>query len=304
MTDFFDGVTSITRIHIWYLDLAEYIKKITGGDSTAASLLKYYLSPNKQQSDSLKNNECLKILDNGVNINTTGTYVLSSGFLEKTKKQSNYFSILQNEFIPVFFSEQDKNKGILKRLKDNNKDTNFAMSWADSLGFPLIETGLILKKLDDYFDKIPEQSDDVLQKASEDDQDKFDVFVALHNYTVNAEVRINVTYNNFSKTRVSADNNIKLVSYLGSIESWKSIFIDYYDFNKDVGFTLPNPDYTGNKSSTGKIHPELKKVDFRQLNHSPLVKMIDAGLAKPFYIYGECEETDTRLLIKNKEIKR
>ena len=89
MTDFFDGVTSITRIHRWYLDLAEYIKKITGGDSTAASLLKYYLSPNKQQSDSLKNNECLKILDNGVNINTTGTYVLSSGFLEKTKKQSN-----------------------------------------------------------------------------------------------------------------------------------------------------------------------------------------------------------------------
>lgn len=27
MADFFDGVTNLTRIHKWYLDLAEYIKK-------------------------------------------------------------------------------------------------------------------------------------------------------------------------------------------------------------------------------------------------------------------------------------
>lgn len=304
MADFFDGITSITRIHKWYLDLAEYIKKITGGNSTAANLLKYYLSPNEQSSDVLKNTKCLTILDNGGNVYTTGTYVLSSEFLEKTKEQSNYFSVLQNKFIPVFFSERDKNKGILKRLKDDNNDTTFVMNWAESLGFPFVETGLILQKLNYYFDEISNNNDDILKKIPKKEQDKFDVFVGLHNYTVNAEIKMNVTYSNFSKAKVSNDNSIKLISYLGSIKSWKSIFIDYYDFNQEVGFTLPNPDYTGNKSSAGKIHPELKKVDFSQLNHSSLVKMITAGLAKPFYIYGECEEIDKRLLIKNKEIKK
>lgn len=95
-----------------------------------------------------------------------------------------------------------------------------------------------------------------------------------------------------------------MISCLGSIQLWKSIFVDYYDFNQDVGFTLPNPDYTGNKFSTGKIHPELKKVDFELLKHSSLVKMINAGLANPFFIYGECKETDKRLLITNREIKK
>lgn len=135
---------------------------------------------------------------------TTGTYVLSADFLEKTKRESNYFYILQKKFIPIFFSERDRNKGILNKLKDTPKKDVFDMQWAESLGFPFVETGKIIKKLNDYFDKIYNEDDDISKKVPKEEQDKFDVFVGLHNYAVNAKIRMKVTSNEFAKVKASA----------------------------------------------------------------------------------------------------
>jgi hypothetical protein len=309
MANFFEGI-SLSRIHKWYLDCAKTIESLTGSNSTASQLLTYYLSPDKQHADTTKNKVCLQVLENGANEYTTGTYVLSEDYLKKTKEQSNYYNIMQKTYIPIFFSETNINKGIIPRRKNFPNKDEFEIPWVQSLGFSSFETVGMINDLNSYIDKISDKQihdkdfniSDIVPK---DKQDKFDVFVGLHNYAVQAEVKIKLTSAyDFKKPRAGSDNKLEPESIFGSIKSWKSIFIDYYDFNQEVGFTLPNPDYTGNKSSPGKIHPEMKKVDYDDLKHGSLVKMITAGLAKPFFVYGECQETDNRLLIKNRRIKK
>ena len=81
MLDFFEG-RSLDRIHKWYLSLAQYIRMITGGKSTAADLLEYYLSPWKQTCNKDIINKCkgLKGNENGVFgkkfDNTANTFIL------------------------------------------------------------------------------------------------------------------------------------------------------------------------------------------------------------------------------------
>ena len=58
--DFFAGC-SLQRIHQWYLDLAQYIRLFSGVDSTAAILLEYYLTPDKQQREESIINKCQEI---------------------------------------------------------------------------------------------------------------------------------------------------------------------------------------------------------------------------------------------------
>lgn len=64
---------------------------------------------------------------------------------------------------------------------------------------------------------------------------------------------------------------------------------------------MPNPDYISERT-TDKIHPELKIVPWPLLRHSYLEKMVKEGLAKSFYIYGEYDEKNPNLLVKNEEI--
>lgn len=88
-----------------------------------------------------------------------------------------------------------------------------------------------------------------------------------------------------------------------SIKSWKNTLVDYYDFDANLGFPLPNPHY----GQSGGIHPEVRVVDISKykLNHNYLIEMIDSKpqLANPFYVYKEFSETDPDLLIQNKKIK-
>lgn len=205
---------------------------------------------------------------------SSGTFELSLPYMEKVKKESNYYTVLKKEYIPVFYSESKKHPGlgIKKRIKEDTETAKFKMNWAQVVGFAPEETLIILGELNKYFDL------DNINNVPINRQDKLDVFVGLHNYTVNAEIEMLLEPNNLSSVRVATDNKITIKTYLGSIISWKSVFIDYYDFNQNVGFTLPNPDYTGNKSSHGKIHPELKKVRFDELKHSALVEMPQTGL--------------------------
>ena len=81
---------------------------------------------------------------------------------------------------------------------------------------------------------------------------------------------------------------------------YNSIF-DYYDFNRNIGFFLLNPDY-GNKEG---VYPNKVKLTPLDIRHNLLVNMTKEipPLAREFYIYKEFYENNQNLLVKNYGIK-
>ena len=309
---FFDGY-SLQEIHEWYMDLAKEIDQITGGNSTAAKLLQYYLNPKEQVQNKHILKRCREDIahqkkedgtDNffGSSVNNqAGTFILDDVYIRKVIENSNYYSILQKEYLSIFLSKKDKNKGILKRISDNNnfvENNNFEMTYYKSLGFDLTETWGIIDRMRKYY------NNNTKKELSDKEKDKLDVFLGLHNYTVKAKVNIIADLKNLSDVKHLQKNELNILSYNVSISSWKSTFFDYYDFDPTVGFDLPNPDYTGNPNSPDKIHPESKQLICDDTTHSYLIKMVEKNLAAPFYVFGEHTETSQKLLIKDREIRK
>ena len=296
--DFFDGY-SLERIHKWYLDLANSTKKIAGNNSTAARLLEYYLTPSKQVKNISIVNKCKDIEGKkdgrfGAKFDyTANTFKLNGKYLQKVMTVTAYKKIMKNTIKPIFLSEKDKSKGIVKRIKGNEgAEKSFDMYFYKKIEFPLGTTGKVLNWI--------ETRDPA--SFTQDEKDILDVFMGLHTYVARADVKVNINSFNIESPYENKKNDSKIKSITVSISSWKSTFFDYYDFNPKVGFSLPNPDYTGNPNSPDKIHPEMERVSYTGIFHDYLTKMVDKGLAKSFYIYGEYDEKSTELLEKNKEI--
>lgn len=306
MLDFFEG-RSLDRIHKWYLSLAQYIRMITGGKSTAADLLEYYLSPWKQTCNKDIINKCkgLKGNENGVFgkkfDNTANTFILSDDYIQKVinitpKGISPYKNVMENIILPIFLSKTDKNLGILPRLKKNqeeNKTTFDDLQYIKRVEFPA-------GTKDDVLGWIENEDPSTITKQQ---KDILDVFVGLHKYTVRADavIDVDIESSKLSKADENSKSSPNLLSIPVSISSWVSTFYDYYDFNKEVGFSLPNPDAVL-PNIQDRIHPELKVAPWFITPHKYLDKMLEKGLAKAFYIYGIYNENNPNLLIKNEEI--
>ena len=294
--DFFDGY-SLDRIHQWYLDLAKEIDQIAGGNSTAARLLEYYLTPSKQVKNISIINKCQEIKGKdewGDEFDyTANTFKLNEKYLQKVMTVTPYKKIIKDTIKPVFLSEKDKSKGIVKRIKENEgSEKSFDMYFYKKIEFPLGTT----KKVLDWIETRDPAS------FTQEEKDILDVFMGLHTYVARADVKVNINSFNIEPPYENKKNDSKIKSITVSISSWKSTFFDYYDFNPKVGFSLPNPDYTGNPNSLDKIHPEMERVNYTGIFHDYLTKMANKGFAKSFYIYGEYDEKSTELLEKNKEI--
>lgn len=305
MLDFFEGRT-LNRIHKWYLDLSKYIRMTTGGKSTAADLLEYYLIPSKQtcNKDVIKKCKEIKGKETGVFGNkfddTANTFILSDDYIQKLvnitpKGISPYKNTMQNIILPIFLSKSDKNLGILPRLRKNESSK---VSFDDLKYYTRIEFPKGTK--DDVLKWIMASNP---SKLTCQQKDILDVFVGLHKYIVRADVVIDVEIESSKITTVDGNSKSKpnLKSIPVSISSWISSFYDYYDFNKNVGFSLPNPD-AAQQDTQDRINPDLKVVPFYMIKHKYLDEMTKVGLAKPFYIYGIYYENNPNLLIKNEEI--
>ena len=303
--DFFEGC-SLNRIHKWYLDLSKFIRIITGGTSTAADLLEYYLTPSMQSCSKKIINKCREIQgkENGkfgkAFDNTANSFTLSNDYIQKMisitpKGISPYKNAMENIILPIFLSKTDKNLDIIPRLKKNE---DRKVSFDDLKYYKRIEFPAETK--DEVLGWIMKGN---ISSLSTKQKDILDVFVGLHKYIARADVIIDVDIDSLKITNIDENSNNKseIKSIPVSISSWISSFYDYYDFNKDVGFTLPNPDAVL-QDTQDKIHPELKVVPFYLIKHKYLDEMNKVGLAKAFYIYGEYKENNPKLLIKNEEI--
>lgn len=306
--NFFSGY-SLSEVHDWYLDLANKISCLSGVQSTAPKLLDYYLNPNNQKRDKKIINFCKNEIKGAINKKGTPNYFgkytneqagtfdeISELYLKKIKKYTEYKSEMKN-MLNIFLSREDKTKGIRRHiLEDQENDKGiqkeYVLTYYKSLGFSESEKFLYLLPLASSL-----KSD---SKLSQSDKDRLDIYVGLNTFAVMAKVAIIINDIHFYKiesTETLTKNKIK--SVIVSIKYWKNILFDYYDFNKNIGFPLPNPHYR-----SGKIHPETENVSYSQ-THEKLVEMTECTppLANPFYVYKEFFEDGSEFLIQNEEIK-
>lgn len=306
--NFFSGY-SLIEVRDWYFDLANKISHLSGIQSTASKLLEYYLSPNNQKRDKKIINFCKNEIEGSVNKkgcpNYFGKYTndqagtfdeISELYLKKIKEYTEYKNEMKN-MLNIFLSRKYKTKGIKRHIledQENNKgiQKEYELTYYKSLGFSESDKLLYLLPLASSL-----KSD---SKLSQSDKDRLDIYVGLNTFAVMAKIVIIINDIHFYKiesTETLTQNKIKSVTV--SIKYWKNILFDYYDFNKDIGFPLPNPHY-----KNGKIHPEKENVSYSQ-THEKLVEMTECAppLANPFYVYKEFFEEDSELLVQNEEIE-
>ena len=323
--DFFSGY-SLEQINDWYLNLANVISNYTGGQSSAPNLLKYYLTPKAQfTEDTLKQRaqimdfcrndieEQFKIVEDrngnqvqesnhfgkGINENA-GVYIIGDDYLDKLKRHTDYKEVMKNN-LSIFLSKSKKygkSKGIINRVLKEKKD-EYILSWYTICSLPQPTKSYLQGKVL-LLDKIG------VFELSQSDKELFDIYVGLNVFTIKSKVTIAIDKNGWiydvpnTTTTVSPKNPNSIII---SIKSWKNTLVDYYDFDANLGFPLPNPHY----GKEGGIRPNVPIVDISKykLNHDYLVKMIDhkPPLANPFYIYKEFSENTPELLLQHKEIK-
>lgn len=300
--DFFNGY-SLPEVHDWYFDLANEISKLAGTQSTAPVLLKYYLTPGQQITNKKIIDFCKNEIEGTVNKkgvpNYFGVYIneeagtyneITDAYIKKIKDYTEYKKEMKN-MLNIFLSKKSKTKGIIKHIKEKGIKDEYELTYYKSLGFSESDKLFFLLPLASNL-----KSDTQL---SQSDKDKLDIYVGLNTFAIMAKVTIIINEIHFDKINSTENlNQTKIKSVNISIKSWKNILFDYYDFNKEVGFPLPNPHY-----KNGKIHPEQETVSFSQ-THEKLVKMTECTppLARPFYVYKEFSEDDSELLVKNEEI--
>ena len=302
-TDFFSGY-NLNEIRDWYLDLANEISKLAGIQATAPKLLRYYLNPKAQDHDETVIGFCKNEIEGrkkeevpnyfGIYTNeSAGTYTdLGEDYIDKIREHTMYKEIME-EMRDIFLGKQDSSKGIVSHIKKKGIKQEYELSYYQSCGFSpkekIVDLLTIARKL---------RVDSSLSPLT---QDKLDIYVGLNTFGIMARVIIVVNKINCDEIQLTeAINKQKIHSVNVSIKSWQNIIFDYYDFDANLGFPLPNPHYR-----TGRIHPEKEIIDFNELTHYHLVEMIKTSppLANPFYIYKEFSESNPELLVKNKNIK-
>lgn len=302
-TDFFSGY-NLNEIRDWYLDLANEISKLAGIQATAPKLLRYYLNHKDQDHDETVIAFCKNEIEGrskenvsnyfGIYTNeNAGTYTnLGEDYIDKIRKHTMYKEIME-EMRDIFLGKKDSSKGIVSHIKKKGIKQEYELFYYQSCRLSPKETiGELLAIARNL------RSDSPLSPTT---QDKLDIYVGLNTFGIMAKVIIAVNKINFDEVQLTeATNKQKIHSVNVSIKSWKNIIFDYYDFDANLGFPLPNPHY-----GTGRIHPEKETIDFKELKHHNLVEMIKTNppLANPFYIYKEFSENNPELLVQNKNIK-
>lgn len=98
-----------------------------------------------------------------------------------------------------------------------------------------------------------------------------DIFLSLHKFGICSKVAVTVSEQTTQRL------NAKV--YNVTFARWESHGFDRYDWNYDLGFPVPNPDY--NSEAEGAIAPKQEVIVIR---HKHAKKIIEAGLARDFEI--------------------
>ncbi|MDO5774971.1 MAG: hypothetical protein Q4P16_11740 [Spirochaetales bacterium] len=299
-----EKLKNLKYMHDWYVRAADCTKIMTGGNSTAAELLKYYLNPKNQSHDHYILAHCQNDIEYqdgnhfGKKINTNaGTYVLDDNYLAKVKEVTEYNTDMEKRK-KKFLSEEKNLTGIIKKIQSNGVLQNeYKLYWYSTIGLSETLKNSLLEKAWNF--------DPSKDKLTAEEQNQLDVYAGLNTFIIRSDVIVEV--NNIKlKTdcnglKFESVNRFNIESINVSIKSWKNTIFDYYDFNGNIGFFLLNPDY-GNKE---EVYPNKVKLTPLDVRHNLLVNMTKEipPLAREFYIYKEFYENNQNLLVKNYGIK-
>lgn len=299
-----EKLKNLKYMHDWYVRAADCTKIMTGGNSTAAELLKYYLNPKNQSHDHYILAHCQNDIEYqdgnhfGKKINANaGTYVLDDNYLAKVKEVTEYNTDMEKRK-KKFLSEEKNLTGIIKKIQSNGVLQNeYKLYWYSTIGLSETLKNSLLEKAWNF--------DPSKDKLTVEEQNQLDVYAGLNTFIIRSDVIVEV--NNIKlKTdcnglKFESVNRFNIESINVSIKSWKNTIFDYYDFNGNIGFFLLNPDY-GNKEG---VYPNKVKLTPLDVRHNLLVNMTKEipPLAREFYIYKEFYENNQNLLVKNYGIK-
>lgn len=299
-----EKLKNLKYMHDWYVRAADCTKIMTGGNSTAAELLKYYLNPKNQSHDHYILAHCQNDIEYqdgnhfGKKINANaGTYVLDDNYLAKVKEVTEYNTDMEKRK-KKFLSEEKNLTGIIKKIQSNGVLQNeYKLYWYSTIGLSETLKNSLLEKAWNF--------DPSKDKLTAEEQNQLDVYAGLNTFIIRSDVIVEV--NNIKlKTdcnglKFESVNRFNIESINVSIKSWKNTIFDYYDFNGNIGFFLLNPDY-GNKEG---VYPNKVKLTPLDVRHNLLVNMTKEipPLAREFYIYKEFCENNQNLLVKNYGIK-
>ena len=197
-----------------------------------------------------------------------------------------------------FLSEEKNLTGIIKKIQSNGVLQNeYKLYWYSTIGLSRTLKNSLLENAWNF--------DPNKDKLTAEEQNQLDVYAGLNTFIIRSDVIVEVNNikikTNCNGLKFESVNRFNIESINVSIKSWKNTIFDYYDFNRNIGFFLLNPDY-GNKEG---VYPNKVKLTPLDIRHNLLVNMTKEipPLAREFYIYKEFYENNQNLLVKNYGIK-
>lgn len=273
------------EVHSWYLRLVNAVKTIVGEDSLATIMLENYLRPE---------------------LVPTGVFTIPDRFLDKLKRRNEIINYLSKTYRPVFLSQipvpylerrnQREYGGIGPRLAGSTsikRDNGFI--WMDLQDENVVQfnhTYLVLMRL--WFETIRTEPSRYSTLLNEKDKEDLDFFLSLHSHGIYTEVWVSAEPLELAPLEGQQRQILQVNRWRIRFIRWKNTVSDDYDFNPDVGFALPNPDY-GSRASYA-ILPGKKLISHRILTHKYLKKFTKVGLAREYKVDGTWEENNAEIM--------
>ncbi len=269
---------STREVYDWYLRLVTSVNTMVGGDSLAAMMLERYLKP-----DMLP----------------TGTFTIPDRFLNKLKNRTETISYLRDVYRPSFLSEIElpfsvkkgtpKYGGIAPRLAGKEDIEYKYINGKKCIYMYLEEETLEQYSLSGAFGLLarvaitePSRYGTIL---NEQEKENLDFFVSLHKHGITSHVWLEtIPLDPSPILGQQRGQPLQINKWRIKFARWENIVEDEYDFNPEVGFTLPNPDF-GSKASYA-IMSGTKMIDYRTLRHKYLEDFNTLGWAKKYKVTG------------------
>ena len=258
--------------------------KSFGDNSLAVNLLRYYLRPETRNTH-----------PNTKYNNNDSYYEISGNQLNRLKNMGEIYQRLSNEYRDVFLSRRKMPKtkkfvGISPRLagnRDPEKDNNG--------NYPMTYTG-------EYVEIFSTQATlGIVNKLKRHlpitygEENNLDFYFSLHKHGLTANVTVQATPHEITIKGQTADQFISFPKWSIRFIKWENIVYDTYDFNKNVGIWLPNPDFGINESYA--IYPQKEFLEFWELRHNYLaIDFVQKGWASPFEVQGTWIETREEIM--------
>jgi hypothetical protein len=124
---------------------------------------------------------------------------------------------------------------------------------------------------------------------NEREKEDLDFFLSLHKHAIDTDVLVDATPLGISPVLgQQREQSLRINRWRIKFVKWKNTVNDKYDFNPEVGFTLPNPDFESQASYA--IMASKKMISYRTLKHEYLDQFQREGLASIYKVNGTWEE--------------